>query len=197
LGFVFVFIGPGGAGKNAILKALLAQCPRLQQLATATTRPMRDGEAHGREHLFLDCAQFKRMLAQGELLEHQEITPGKFYGIPRRTVEAALAAGTVLLADIDVRGAQALARSFPENVVQLFVTVPGSNRQQQLAILRQRMLARADSHTDIEQRLQRAAQVELPYQQHCEYVLVNDCLEQAISQAHAILQRELSVRARA
>ena len=193
-GVIFVMIGPGGAGKNAIMKALIADIGIVQQLATATTRQMRSDEAQGREHLFVSRTEFKRMIKRGELLEYQEVTPGKFYGIPRQTVVDALAVGAVRIADIEVLGAKVMAKAFGDNVVQIYIAVPGNDIAQQLAVLRGRMVERADPNTDIEKRLERAKTLELPYQDECDYVVVNDDLSQAIGRARAIIKRELAER---
>ena len=193
-GVIFVMIGPGGAGKNAIMKALMADNPAIRQLATATTREMRGDEAQGREHLFVSKERFERMIAAGELLEYQEVTPGKFYGIPRQSVAAGLAAGEIRIADIEVIGAGILADNFGENVVQIFVTAPGASLAEQLAVLQKRMKERDDAYTDIDQRLRRARELELPYQSRCDYVVVNDCLAAAIERTRGIIERELTER---
>ena len=193
-GVIFVMIGPGGAGKNAIMKALIAGSDEIRQLATATTRPMRADEMQGREHLFLNECQFKEMIQAGQLLEYQEVTPGKFYGIPRHTVTVVLSAGGIRIADIDVLGAGDLATAFPGNVVQIFVTVAGADLAEQLAVLRGRMQQRADENTDIERRLKRAEALELPYQCHCDYVVVNDDLPGAIARTRSIIADELRAR---
>lgn len=193
-GVIFVMIGPGGAGKNAIMKALMADNPAIRQLATATTREMRADEAQGREHLFVSKNRFKRMIAAGELLEYQEVTPGKYYGIPRHSVAAGLAAGEIRIADIEVIGASILADAFADNVVQIFVTAPGASLAEQLSVLQKRMLDRDDAYTDIDQRLRRAQELELPYQSRCDYVVVNDCLAAAIERTIGIIQRELAGR---
>ena len=193
-GVVFVMIGPGGAGKNAIMKAIMAAFPAVRQLATATTRPMRADERQGREHLFVSEARFRSMIQHDELLEHQEVTPGKYYGIPRRTVDESLAAGAALIADIEVLGAMQLAAAYPDNVVQIFITVPGGDIAEQLSVLRKRMRARADAATDIEQRLERARTLELPYQRRCDYIVVNDDLARAIMNTSTIVRREMNQR---
>lgn len=193
-GVIFVLIGPGGAGKNAIMKAVISAFPPIQQLATATTRPMRAGERQAREHLFVSEGAFRMMIRNNELLEHQEVTPGKFYGIPRRTVLESLSAGAARIADIEVLGAIELAAAYPRNVVQVFVTVPGADSAAQLTLLEERMRGRADEATDIEQRLERARTLELPYQTRCDYIVVNDDLAQAIEMTSAIIRRELVQR---
>ncbi len=193
-GVIFVMIGPGGAGKNAIMKAVMASFPAIKQLATATTRPMRADERQGREHLFVSEPRFRAMLNAGDLLEHQEVTPGKFYGIPRQTVTDALSAGAARIADIEVLGAIELAAAFPANVVQIFVTAPGHDQAAQLHVLEERMRMRADAATDIEERLERARTLELPYQARCDYVVVNDDLARAIAKTAGIIRREMLER---
>ncbi len=193
-GVIFVMIGPGGAGKNALMKALVAEFSQVRQLATATTRKMRAEEKQGREHLFLSRARFTQMIERDELLEYQEVTPGKYYGIPRQTVVEGLAKGAVRIADIEVLGAKILAEAFAQNVVRIFVTVPGAQISQQLAVLKTRMLERADQNTDVEERLHRAKTLELPYQDECDYVVVNDELALAIRCTRSIVERELHAR---
>ncbi|MDE2635507.1 MAG: hypothetical protein OXI30_04005 [Chloroflexota bacterium] len=193
-GVVFVMIGPGGAGKNAIMKAIMADVPAVRQLATATTRPMRADERQGREHLFVSETRFREMIQNDELLEHQEVTPGKYYGIPRRTVDDNLAAGAALIADIEVLGAMRLAAAYPDNVVQIFITVPGGDIAEQLSVLAERMRGRADGATDIEQRLERARRLELPYQKRCDYIVVNDDLARAIRNTSTIVRQEMKQR---
>ena len=193
-GVIFVMIGPGGAGKNAIMKAIMRADSGIIQLATATTRPMRPDERQGREHVFVSERQFRRMIRAGELLEYQEVTPGKFYGIPRRTVQDALCAGAARIADIEVLGAIELKTAYPQNVVQIFVTAPGADIAEQLLVLEARMRARADEATDIDQRLTRARTLELPYQTRCDYVVVNDDLARAIETTTTIIRRELLKR---
>ncbi len=193
-GLILVMIGPGGAGKNAIMKAIIKHYANIQQLATATTRDMRSGEKQGREHLFVSLQQFEAMIAKGELLEHQEVTPGKFYGIPQQTVADCLKNAEVRIADIEVLGAEKLARAYPENVVQVFVTVPGETIDEQSKVLEGRMRGRADDATDIQHRLERARRLELPYQSQCDYVVVNGALAAAIDSTRAIVEKELARR---
>ena len=195
-GVVFVMIGPGGAGKNAIMKAIMAAFPAVRQLATATTRAMRADERQGREHLFVSETRFREMIQNDELLEHQEVTPGKYYGIPRRTVDESLAVGAALIADIEVLGAIQLAAAYPHNVVQIFIAVPGGDIAEQLSVLSERMRGRADEATDIDQRLERARTLELPYQRRCDHIVVNDDLERAIRNTSIIVRQELKQRRR-
>lgn len=193
-GLILVMIGPGGAGKNAIMKAIMEHYASIQQLATATTRTIRPDEKQGREHRFVSLQQFQTMIDNNELLEYQEVTPGKFYGIPGKTVEDCLNSAAVRIADIEVLGAQKLARAYPEDVVQIFVTVPGESIESQTKVLEERMRRRDDGATDIDHRLERARTLELPYQSQCDYVVVNGSLAGAIAATREIVDKELSRR---
>ncbi len=192
-GVIFVMIGPGGAGKNAIMRAIIEQSSIVSQLATATTRPMRDDEQHGREHLFINLDKFRQMIDNDELLEYQEVTTNRFYGIPRQSVVDNLSKSKVLIADIEVLGAQELKKAFPDYVVQIFVTVPGNSAEEQLNVLKGRMIQREDS-TNIQERLERAKNLEFPYQSECDYVVINDELNHAIQLVSDIIQQELQKR---
>lgn len=193
-GVIFVMVGPGGAGKSAIMKAILAQSDHIQQLPTATTRARRADERPGREHLFVTFEQFQQMIDNDQLLEYQEVTPNKLYGIPRQLIVDRLSSGKICIADIEALGAKALAAAFPDHAVRIFVTVPGETVADQLALLKERMQRRRDSATDIARRLERAQSLELPYQNCCDYVVVNDALERATAATRAIIQKELKRR---
>jgi guanylate kinase len=66
---VFVITGPSGAGKGTLIRALVERLPELEVAVSATTRPQRPGEEHGREYWFLDEAEFVERIDRGEFLE--------------------------------------------------------------------------------------------------------------------------------
>lgn len=181
-GFIFVLVGPGGAGKNALMRQILQDDPRITQLATATTRHKRHNEQHGREHLFVSNDEFQSMIDTNALLEYQEVTPGKFYGIPRASVEDVINQGLDLIADIEVLGARILRETYGERAVLIFVTVPGETIQDKLDVLRQRMgnADRNEKQDLIESRLQRARTLEFPFANEADVIIVNDDIAHAI-----------------
>lgn len=181
-GLLFVLVGPGGSGKNAIMRRILDEMDDIRQLATATTRPKRDNERHGREHLFVSHEAFRRMIDEGLLLEHQEVTLGQFYGIPRASVEDPLAAGEDLIADIEVLGARILRETYGEQVVLVFISVPGETLDDKLDVLRERMSSeeRREREQLIEERLERARVLEFPFEPEADTTVVNDVLDEAV-----------------
>jgi guanylate kinase len=181
LGILFILVGPGGVGKNSLMGEALKQIPSLKQLPTATTRSPRGNEVHGVQHLFISLDEFRQMIANDELLEHQEVHPGKFYGVPRSTVENAIYQHQDLIADIDFKGATILRSIYPAHTLAIFVAPPS------LDSLETRLRDRQDDETDIQNRLNRMAD-EMLYAPTCDYVIVNDSFEQASDELTAILR---------
>lgn len=200
-GLFFVFVGPGGTGKNTLMNIIKERHPELQQLATATTRAMRSGEQQGRERLFISEKRFREMIDNNELLEYQEVTPGKFYGMPRASINNALDKGQNLVADIEVRGAKVLLEEYTNDAVIIYVTVSGNTEEEQLEKLKERMLQRLDHEPTekdwrlINQRLERARNLEFPFEKICEHIVVNDNLEIAAEQIDHIIKQQLAERA--
>jgi guanylate kinase len=174
-GLLFVIVGPAGVGKNALMEEALKRETNLRQLATATTRPRRPNEQDGRERLFLNVEQFQQMMQNGALLEWQEVHRDEFYGVPRKSVEDALASGQHLIADIDVLGATYIRSLYPQNVILIFVEPPS------LEALESRMQVRGESDDDIRTRLNRVT-MEMTYLPLADYSVINDDFEQATEQ---------------
>ena len=179
LGLFFILVAPAGAGKNALMNRVMARVGGLRQLPTATTRPQREGEEQGREHLFVSPDEFKHMLANDQLLEHQEVH-GRYYGVPRSTVEAAMDSGEDLIADIDYLGAHYTRSQYPDNVVLIFVQPPS------VQTLIQRMRNRGDNEAEICRRLLRVP-AELAFATECDYLIVNEDIDAAAETLYGIV----------
>jgi guanylate kinase len=182
-GLLFTLVGPGGAGKNALINGVLHRVDNLRQLPTATTRPIRPHEQPGREHQFVTLEEFQRLIRSGELIEWTEVHPNRYYGTPRATVERAIANGEDLIADIDVKGATKIDAEYPENTVAIFIAPPSMEE------LEMRMRARGESEEEIAKRLQRA-NMEMTYRDQYDHVIINSRLEQAIRELESIIEDE-------
>lgn len=171
-GLLFILVGPGGVGKNAMMQGVLGTLPNLRQLPTATTRAPRPGETHGKERFFVTMDQFTQMIAEDQLIEHEEVHPGKFYGVPRQPVEAAIAAGEDLVADVEMSGAQKVYTAYPENTVLIFVAPPSRET------LEARMRARGEAEAGIQERMDRYER-EMAFQPQTHHLIINDELQSA------------------
>jgi guanylate kinase len=147
---------------------------------SATTRPARPGEHDGVDYVFLDRATFEKWQENGEFVESFEVF-GHFYGTPKRPMEDHLAAGDDVLLEIDVQGAMAVRRAFPDAVL-VFLRPPSREVQ------RERLLARAGDPLDTIERRLAKADAEEAMAGEFDLVVVNDDLEAAVAQVAAILE---------
>lgn len=181
-GLLLVLSGPSGAGKGTLRKALIRRQPGLVYGVSATTRPPRPGERAGVDYYFLTAEEFQRRLAAGDFVESAEVY-GSFYGTPRQPMETLLAAGQDVIVEKDVQGARALRQKYPEGVY-VFI-MPPSYRE-----LCHRITERGtDSPEMVRQRLGEARK-ELQWASSYDYVVVNDCLDEAVARLEAIMMAE-------
>lgn len=186
-GALFILVGPGGVGKNTLMEVMLAERDNLRQLATATTRPARPGEVEGVHHLFVSLDAFNALRESDQLVEHEEVHPGVFYGVPRAPIQTAIEEGRFLIADIECAGAEKVRQAYPADTVVIFV-MPTS-----LDVLEERMRERGESPEGIAKRMARAER-ELLYKDQCDYVIINDDFETAAQALREIITREQARR---
>jgi len=179
-GVMLVIASPSGAGKSSISRALFDSDDNIRLSVSVTTRARRTDEVEGKHYYFIDEAAFRRMQADGELLESAEVH-GNFYGTPRARVEEQLAAGKDILFDIDYQGTLQLYRNSRKDMVTVFILPPTIKE------LRARLERRAqDSSGTIAKRLSNA-RIEMEHFDEYDYVLVNEDLEKSVTRVRAIL----------
>ena len=66
---VIALMGEAGSGKDRTMQAVLAADPTLHEIISCTTRPMRQGEAHGVNYFYYTPEQFGQKVLDGEMLE--------------------------------------------------------------------------------------------------------------------------------
>ena len=188
---MLVLSSPSGAGKTTISRALLERDKNLTMSVSVTTRPMRPGEKDGVDYYFIDETTFHKMVERRELLEHAHVF-GRYYGTPRAPVEAALAAGTDVLFDIDWQGTQQLAQNeFTRgDLVSIFILPPS------MEALEDRLRRRAqDPEEVVRSRMAKAAD-EMSHYAEYEYVVLNEDVERSVAQVQAIVAAERARRVR-
>jgi guanylate kinase len=145
---------------------------------SCTTRKPRTHEQDGRDYHFISRAEFERLIAAGEFVEHADVF-GNLYGTRRSVVEAALAAGQDLILDIDWQGARQVRERLPE-AVQIFILPPSR------AELERRLRGRGtDSEEAIARRLAESV-LEMSHWRDFDYVIVNRDFDEALGELEAI-----------
>lgn len=178
-GRLIVISAPSGAGKTSLVKALLASDPQLHLSISHTTRKMRPTEQQGREYHFVSVADFERLNAAGEFLEHARVFDN-CYGTSRAFVEQQRAAGHDVLLEIDWQGAQQV-RAGMRDCVSIFVLPPARRT------LAERLARRAtDTQEVISRRLADAA-ADMSHFEEFDYVVVNDDFERAVQDLRRIV----------
>lgn len=181
---LLVLSGPSGVGKDFVLNNLRARLTTnsLSVVVTNTTRPIRAREVQDADYHFVTPAAFQEMIAANELLEYANVY-GNWYGVSKKPVEAALAAGKDTIIKVDVQGAKAIKHSMPRAI--LVFLMPAS-----LSELTGRLQKRnTESPDDLARRL-KTAEAEMMEISYFDYAVVNengqvnraiDCLEAIVT----------------
>jgi len=112
-GRLTVLSGPSGVGKGSVIAVVRRRHPEVWLSVSVTTRSPRPGEVDGVQYHFVTQAEFDRMVAAGELLEHATYA-GSSYGTPRRPVQEQLARGVPALLEIELQGARQVRAAMPD-----------------------------------------------------------------------------------
>lgn len=185
-GLMYVMSSPSGAGKTTITRELLKNNPEVSISISATTRPKRAGEVHGKDYYFVTPDEFRDMVENGEMLEHAKVFDN-YYGTPRAPVEKALEGGQDVLFDIDWQGTQQLYETAREDLVRVFILPPSRGDLEKR--LRNRSKDTLESDAQIRGRMEKAGD-EMSHYQEYDYVIINDNVEEAISKAQLIMDAE-------
>ncbi len=171
---------PSGVGKTTVIKAAMRKQAGLRFSVSCTTRPPRSGEVPGEDYHFISREEFARGIEKGRFLEWAEVH-GEYYGTDGDQVKAGLQAGDDVLLDIDVQGARQVRCSYP-SALNIFVLPPSMD------VLRNRLEARGTESPEKLARRLAAAESELADSPWYDYVIVNDLLEDAVTDLVAVIR---------
>ncbi len=138
---LIVISGPSGAGKDTVVQRMQERGLPFHFVVTATTRPQRPNEVHGRDYWFVSKEEFARMIENNELIEYA-IVYGDYKGIPKAQVREALASGKDVVMRLDVQGAETVRKLAPEALL-IFITT--ENEEELVRRLQQRKTETSDS----------------------------------------------------
>ena len=184
---LLVLSGPSGVGKDAVLERMKeGQLPGVKFVTTVTTRAQRPREIDGKDYHFTTQDDFKKLIAQNELLEWAEVY-GNFYGVPKAAVREAFKNGQDVVVKVDVQGAASIKKIAPAAVF-VFMLPPS------LEDLKDRLSRRlTESPETLKRRLETAPE-ELKQLPRFDYFVVNNegKIDQAVAEISAIITAEKS-----
>jgi guanylate kinase len=182
-GKLIVFSAPSGSGKTTIVRHLLGiEDLNLEFSISATSREKRGTEIDGKDYYFLSLKEFKTHIKNDTFLEWEEVYRDNFYGTLKTEVERIWAMGKNVIFDIDVSGGLRIKRKFPEQTLAIFVKPPSIDE------LKIRLKNRkTESEDKINMRVAKAS-AELATAPLFDKIIINDTLEHALQEAHALVK---------
>ena len=183
-GLLIILSSPSGAGKTTLARRLQAWDNAIEFSISATTRPPRTGEEHGREYYFHTREEFETMISEGAMLEYAEVF-GNLYGSPLGPVDRAVQNGKDVLFDVDWQGGQQIRNStLGKHVLSVFLLPPSIQELERRLVSRQQ-----DAREVIEKRMAESRD-EISHWPEYDYVLVNDDLDQSEEKLKTIITAE-------
>lgn len=182
-GLLLVISGPSGVGKTTITHEVERRLGGVFSVSV-TTRPKTAADVEGRDYYFVSGPEFDALRDSGDLLEWAEVFGKYKYGTLRRPVEEHLAAGRLMILEIDVQGALQIKRKMPQ-AFMIFVLPPSDEE-----LLNRLRLRGRDDEEAIKRRFAVAkAEIQTARDSHAyDAFIVNDDLATAIDQACQLVQ---------
>ena len=179
-GVIVVISGPSGVGKGTICKELVKKLDNAHLSVSVTTRPKSEKETEGKDYWFVSKEEFQRKIEKGLLLEYAKVFDN-FYGTPKDKVDEAIAAGKVVILEIDVQGGRQIKSAYPDTVM-VFIVAP---TQKALA---ERLYGRGREDGEAaEQRLDHAGNEIAAAWQDYENMVINDNVQDAVAEVVRII----------
>jgi len=186
---MYVLSSPSGAGKTSIANKLITQDEQISMSISMTTRKPRPGEVDGKDYIFVSKEEFNQAIEHNQLLEWAEVF-GNYYGTPREAVENQLKEGRDVLFDIDWQGTQQLHEKVGNDLVRLFILPPSVN------VLEERLKRRGQDEEHIVQARMKEAANQISHWAEYDYVIINENLDESLSEVQNILNAERLKRER-
>ena len=130
-GQLVVISGPSGGGKSTVITEVRNQRSGLCFSVSYTTREPRQNEENGVQYNFVSRETFLQMIEQERFVEYA-CYQGNYYGTSKDAVDRLLEEGKDVLLDIEVQGAAAIRKLYPEANIAAIDYDPGASEVNQL-----------------------------------------------------------------
>ena len=181
-GKLIIVSAPSGCGKSTIIGQIIDN-PKLNLAfsISATTRSPREGEQHGVNYYFLSVDEFRQAIANGELVEYEEVYPGRYYGTLKKEVERICDSGKNVILDIDVKGGINVKGQYGDRAKSIFIQPPSVEE------LKNRLISRGtETEESLAERVGKA-EYEISFASQFDCIVVNDVLQVAVDETVKII----------
>ncbi len=165
---IVIISGPTGSGESTITNLLLNKYPIFKRLVTATSRRPRLNEKHGRDYYFFTKTEFKKLIANGQIIEYTYIkNRATYYGTYLPDLKKKLKAGYNIVANTDWIGTKFYSKHY--QAVSIFI------KPESLAVVKKRLLTREPniSTAELKKRLINAAKEIKKEEKYYAYTVIN------------------------
>lgn len=187
-GKFFLILGPSGSGKGTVIQYLRKEFPNAVFPLSCTTRSPRPGEHDGEVYRFLTKEEFQKRIAAGDFLEWAVVHHDNFYGTLGRPILDALAAGKIVIREVDMQGVKSIRKLLPaDQMVVIFITAPSWEN------LKKRILGRsAIPEEELKQR-EESFKKEMEFSKQCNFVVMSKegRIEEFCREVADIIKREM------
>lgn len=178
---LFVISGPSGSGKGTLMDYAIENFPSIQHIPTYTTRAPRPKEVPGKDYNYLTEAAFYDLVEKGDIFEYTKTYGDYMYGSPNSLIKKVHPKN--LIVELDYKGMFRIKSVSQHQVVSIFVMPPD------IDTLLTRITKRY-KEKNLESRI-KALSEQLQFAWAYDYVIVNNDLEEYLSDVHTVLKAEL------
>ena len=168
-GGMFILSSPSGAGKTTLVKRI-SRNRNFSVSISHTTRPPRPNEKHGKDYYFVSKNNFKKLIKNGEFLEHARVFDN-YYGSSKNLVIKKLREGKNIVFDIDWQGTRQIRnKKLKYRLVTIYILPPSKDE------LLKRLIKREKKNKNTVKKRMKGFKKDLSRWKDYDYVVINDDL---------------------
>ena len=168
-GGMFILSSPSGAGKTTLVKRI-SRNRNFSVSISHTTRPPRPNEKHGKDYYFVSKNNFKKLIKNGEFLEHARVFDN-YYGSSKNLVIKKLREGKNIVFDIDWQGTRQIRnKKLKYRLVTIYILPPSKDE------LLKRLIKREKKNMNTVKKRMKEFKKDLSRWKDYDYVVINDNL---------------------